>query len=341
MTPAYQVSETADVPKAISKPAERSLTVDVVKGIAISLMVLGHTNQGIMHRGWYKSDFGLRLGAFIYSFHMPAFFFVSGIFICSSLQKRGWKRFVSNKVSTILYPYFLWSVFASILFRLLQRWMLEPVLPFRQTVLSILSGNMLWFLAALFSCVMIAALLHRLPLWLPFIAFVLAGHYWHDIGVVWIDRMLKEMPFVIAGMWVGLKYEKLLKVPAALSVLGAALIGWGIYLATPAPVNASQWRFVPLGLLGTLMLFLLAHSLGKSMSARALAWVGVASLGVYLLAQYGQGAGRLLLQVLHLRQPALQLIVPTIIAIVSSAWLYQKRERLHIGWMFMWPSRNR
>ncbi|HBR2971957.1 TPA: acyltransferase family protein [Klebsiella pneumoniae] len=47
---------------------------------------------------------------FFNSFHMPLFFFLSGLFLMKSLQVRGLPYFIFNKVDTILYPYLIWSV---------------------------------------------------------------------------------------------------------------------------------------------------------------------------------------------------------------------------------------
>ena len=78
------VSQTLQSPATDSFAArevkpQRSLLIDIVRGLSISLVVLGHTNQGLIHRGrWGTSVTGLHLDTFIYAFHMPAFFFVSG-----------------------------------------------------------------------------------------------------------------------------------------------------------------------------------------------------------------------------------------------------------------------
>ena len=62
----------------------RSKMVDIVKGIAIILVVYGHTAQGMTHRGWWVSPGAFFSRTFIYSFHMPAFFFVAGLFVLGS-----------------------------------------------------------------------------------------------------------------------------------------------------------------------------------------------------------------------------------------------------------------
>src|SRR5271154_4907855 len=88
----------------------RSNIVDVVKGIAIILVVYGHTAQGMTHRGWWVGRGASFSHTFIYSFHMPAFFFVAGLFVSGSIAKRGNKLFTIDKLKTILYPYVLLAI---------------------------------------------------------------------------------------------------------------------------------------------------------------------------------------------------------------------------------------
>jgi peptidoglycan/LPS O-acetylase OafA/YrhL len=105
-------------------------------------------------------------------------------------------------------------------------------------------------------------------------------------------------------------------------------------------IRFSRWQdaaFLTLGFAGTLMLLLIARALGRSAATRMLAWVGEASLAVYLVGLYGQGAGRQALEWMHVTEPYVQLIFPTLLAIAIPALLYQNRRRLHIGWLFVAP----
>ncbi len=80
--------------------------VDYYKAVSIILVILGHVNF---------ANAGIE--AWIYGFHMPAFFAASGLLLKSrseySLSEAGgtlWKRFQS-----IIFPYFFWAlVYASL-----------------------------------------------------------------------------------------------------------------------------------------------------------------------------------------------------------------------------------
>ena len=64
--------------------------VDIAKGIGILLVVYGHTARGVVSAGMDASHGVLRLvDSIVYTFHMPLFLFLSGLFFCASLKKRG------------------------------------------------------------------------------------------------------------------------------------------------------------------------------------------------------------------------------------------------------------
>ncbi|WP_079417644.1 acyltransferase family protein [Thiomonas intermedia] len=85
--------------------------VDAAKGIGIVLVVYGHVARGLHTAGLYPDDRAFALvDDVIYSFHMPLFFLLSGLFFQPSLDRYGARRLIGNKVDTLLYPYFLWSL---------------------------------------------------------------------------------------------------------------------------------------------------------------------------------------------------------------------------------------
>lgn len=85
--------------------------IDYARGIAIILVVYRHSFEGIKQSGLDVQPYIFLEYANIlfFSFRMPLFFIVSGIFITLSLQKRGLAKFIETKAKVILYPYFLWG----------------------------------------------------------------------------------------------------------------------------------------------------------------------------------------------------------------------------------------
>src|SRR5690242_7280811 len=84
--------------------------IDTAKAIGITLVVVGHVLRGLIS-SHVLDDVGIIHFAdrWIYSFHMPLFFFLSGLSLVQSVRKSGWVRFATDKLRSIAYPYFVWS----------------------------------------------------------------------------------------------------------------------------------------------------------------------------------------------------------------------------------------
>ena len=78
--------------------------VDVGKGIGILLVVYGHATGGLISARLLSGD-GLAAASFyaIYTFHMPLFFFLSGLFVPKRIA-RDRLGFAVNLLKTIVYP---------------------------------------------------------------------------------------------------------------------------------------------------------------------------------------------------------------------------------------------
>ena len=85
---------------------KRTEWIDRAKGIGIILVVIGHSTQYL-----YTDKLAAAVTAVIYSFHMPLFFLLSGMYAESSLERRGTKEFLADKLRTIVYPYVVYSLF--------------------------------------------------------------------------------------------------------------------------------------------------------------------------------------------------------------------------------------
>ncbi len=71
---------------------QRDKVVDISKGLGIFLSIFGHLNYTFLH-------------AFIYMFHMPLFYFISGYLF--NPKKYSFKQYVFRKLRTIIVPYFV------------------------------------------------------------------------------------------------------------------------------------------------------------------------------------------------------------------------------------------
>lgn len=322
---------------------ERTFLLDAVKGLAIALVVLGHTNQGEIFRGWWGgSTFGTQLDAFIYSFHMPAFFFVSGTLVGISAARRSAWAYIVRKAQTLLYPYLIWAVLLIAVKTLVGGALgLRPP-GVKLTLLALLTGELAWFLPALFVASVLVMWLRRLPPLPLFLATCFVAFFWPITHIDALDRGVLYLPFAIAGLCLGPYLHHLRRLPILHSVFLAAVLGAGLFLGTShvTGVRGRHAGYLPAGFLGTAALLLLGHALETTRSGSLAARAGIASLGIFLLSPYAQGAGRALLLLAHVRQPVVQLVVPTLLAILLPAWIYLRRSPWRIAWLFEWPSRK-
>lgn len=328
---------------------QRVVTADTVKGIAIILMVFGHTEQGGMHRHLWDGLSGvvpgLKFGdAFIYSFHMAAFFFIAGLFLEPSLSRRGACSFVLTKIHTILYPYILWALITALLDPLTARFRSSSAaFSWHSFYFGFLSGNASWFLITLFVCQMLALVVVRLPNWLQFILALGACFLATPSSVTLLYKPLLFFPFVTAGMW--FSEQRIL----ALEHCRKAFAWGGFCILLVAQVTLSlalsqdkPWNKLLMGLLGTAMLFFLSQGLRKGVLDRVLVWYGEASLGIFVLSPFFQGVGReFVTRVMHTVHPLPYLAVTTLIATTIPSLLWHSRDSLRIGWLFAWPAREK
>ena len=86
--------------------------LDLAKGIGILIVMLGHFPF------YGEPHISIQLYDFIFSFHMPLFFIITGIIFGYSRkwEKQTFKELFIKKLKTIIYPYFMLSVIALVLF---------------------------------------------------------------------------------------------------------------------------------------------------------------------------------------------------------------------------------
>lgn len=129
-------------------PDEKRLEyLDIAKGIGIILVVLGHVFMQNPLVIW------------IYSFHIPLFFFLSGYLFYFNKEKR-LSRFLYKKTRTILIPYFVYAIVFYLYWLLAERHLREQSEDVLKPLIGIFYGigkepwltfdDALWFLTCLF-----------------------------------------------------------------------------------------------------------------------------------------------------------------------------------------------
>ncbi|UII19725.1 acyltransferase family protein [Fulvivirga ligni] len=83
--------------------------IDYAKAIAIILVVYRHIMIGLMRAGFEVPNYYVVANEMVYSFRMPLFFILSGLFLRRALAKKSNGEYVYNKFNSILYPYLIWT----------------------------------------------------------------------------------------------------------------------------------------------------------------------------------------------------------------------------------------
>ncbi|MBN2167769.1 MAG: acyltransferase [Actinobacteria bacterium] len=153
------VARRLDVP-FVGEPPGRDLGVDALRGLAILLVVLGHSISYAVNMNavsGYNPFF--YVNSFIYAFHMPLFFMVSGYVMFGRRIRTG------ERALRLLVPFLAWIPVYWFVDRYFHHYP-WPVLfwpTLKRTIME--PGDGLWFLEVLFLCVVLLIPVVQLEKW--------------------------------------------------------------------------------------------------------------------------------------------------------------------------------
>ncbi len=268
----------------------RDTWLDVLRGFAIVLVVVGHTLRGLEASGEYAHGIFAFLDVRLYAVHVQLLFFVSGLLVSGSLERRGIGRFTATRFSDLLLPMIIWTYVFLAVKVLAGPYQNAPEGP-EILLRSPIPGQLhLWFLWALFlhQFAVIAIWATARASWRPWVVLLLlvASLMLADIRisgslVPWIGSFLHYLPFFLLGLLFAL-----FRVPHALG-RGAGAVGAGVFLAAflfaPA-ISAAAGSVLPVSLLACLGAYFASGAVeGAGRLRGALAYVGLGSMAVYVL----------------------------------------------------------
>lgn len=317
--------------------------VDYAKAIGIVLVVYGHVARGIKNSGIkIPTDLYEVADSVIYSFHMPLFFFLSGLFFLKSLDKFGSKYLIFNKIDTIIYPYILWSLLQGGIESILSNY----------TNGTASAGNVLsliwqpraqfWFLYVLFLVLVICSIAYStkrkeinftlLPL--SILLNISSQNFWV------FDLISTNLVYFVLGIiftsYIKTEYFSGPKVLAG-TFLFFVLSQWIFHTELSLKYTDRGIFSLIVAVISILFITSLSINLSKK-SISLLKILGSASMAIYLLHIIaGSGTRILLKRIFQLESPFLHLILGCIFAIIIPLLVVKIFEKYKIKYLFSAP----
>lgn len=228
----------------------RNLSIDIAKGIAIILMVIGHC--------YHEDNLILK---FIYAFHMPFFFIVSG-FLYSGKDKIN----LPKQTRSLLMPYLIFDGLFAVFLYVSSGF--QDLLSKAISILSLTGVTATWFLPCLFICEGLFVLLKftnkfRLPIITVFLVFGLLSPKFPNLIV--LQRAFVGLGFFAVGYYAPLLFSKLHK--WYFQIIALALFLLSTLFNDPVSIVdlkfSDPFLYVMSSLSGSYLLIQLSYFIGK------------------------------------------------------------------------------
>lgn len=326
----------------------RATWVDYGKGIGIILMAYAHLQSSAYHSGIQIPErFFALTDSIIYGFHMPFFFFLSGLFVESSFQKRGAKDYLLDKFTRIFYPYIIWSALqVSVEVMFSNQTQQGATLPDLFAVIYRPWGQF-WFLYALLLMHITYVIFSRFgkyALALMFGASIILFFYPLSINLFGFFGFRTHFIFFASGILLSsqtMKTENYALPLWAVTLLLAALVGSGYFIFTNLipPVrlvdSSNSFYFLYLSIIGIIACSALSQYFARNNSAHFLQTLGTYSLQIYLVHMLaGAGIRMVLLHVLSIQNWVTHLIIGVSFALIAPIILQKLSDRLNFPYLF-------
>ena len=257
----------------LMRTQKRNEAFDILRGIGIVLMVMGHIG------------FGKVFDKYIHTFHMPIFFFVSGYFFNT---KDNFKSFFLHQLKTIMVPYTLFVLLCQPLHYIYTgEWSLSYF------VLSFFTSNRnridvagaFWFLLCLFSAKILFYAIIRFAkgIWTSVTVFTLTimSNYMRVKLPLCLDSAFSMLLVMYVGYLLSTYKEKklvkrVMNLPIAATIPLLVINGILIMLNEPVNIRCNYFGNVPLFWINVSIAILCYYSLAQTISKvsyRVFQWI--------------------------------------------------------------------
>jgi fucose 4-O-acetylase-like acetyltransferase len=274
------------------KHTHRIEFIDFLKGFGIFCVLWGHS---IHHLAGVVDFWENTVYKFIYSFHMPLFFIISGFFFNSSL-KLNFSDFLRKKALQLLLPWFIWCILLGISQLINYD---NGNLDFFLIIKNIFYSFRFWFIRELFISYFITYICYRI------FKRKIFSYFFSVCFVLFAPLCYLQsfyLPFFIIGIILKDNYSfvfnhlnKILIISTIIFSLCLPFWGWWCYSTVPclfswkifcfvfSNFNAAIFRFL-IGFAGSLFFFTLFHKIYfENCLYSYINKIGRNTLGIYIL----------------------------------------------------------
>ena len=292
----------------MAQATNRNTTIDILKGIAIILVIYAHCIQFGSGSNYLKSlfYFNNQIFKFIYSFHMPLFMIISGYLFHFSIKNHSFKYNLNSRFIGLFVPIIVWQTIWILLgdFHSLNNY----------SILYLLNSylNTLWFITSVFLNSLIVLLCNKyakdsllLYSFIFFVSLFIPNYYGYNLYVFMLPYFLCGYFYNKAG---GLKVMNNHNIGITEFVILVVLFfillyhydindyiyTSGTYIIRNHMISVSQiytdffrWG---IGLIGSLCIILLIKLIfnnnAQLLVLRCLGIIGTRTMGLYIISTY-------------------------------------------------------
>jgi fucose 4-O-acetylase-like acetyltransferase len=271
---------------------DRMAWVDYLRGIAIILVVYRHVLIGLQRSDLQVPTALVTANMIFFSFRMPLFFILSGIFVSGSIGRRPLKQLLYIKFENLLYPYLIWCFLQVALQVIFSRYTNagRTLIDFTYILYQPRSLDQFWYLPALFNTTVIYILIKaklKPPYWAQLLLGVLLymlSPYCQRISMIsdWMEfYIFFALGDSISTLFFHEKTQRFLQNPWTLLAVIPVFTATQLYYLRNEPV--SQPEFLAIALIGCFSMFVLAFRMQAWKVFPFLRVLGFHSLFIYVM----------------------------------------------------------
>lgn len=337
--------------------ARRDATVDIAKGLAIIMIVIGHVLRGLSASGQLDPATAAyrATDTALYSVHLATFVLLAGLFVQRGVARAGARPYLLGRAADFLYLYLLWTLIQGLVKVATSSLVNKPMTPWGLVEAIWKPEGQLWFFPFLLITTVVVALIapwrnRSLTVTTVLLVSVVALLTWGTQGSYIGQAGWSLVVFFVIGAVAG--HQALSRAIDRLPGLPTVLLGGvafaGLVALEPAAPTSSAYpltaRAIALGVVATLIgltvLLAVSKQLGRTPVGAPLSFVGRHSMEIFLAHIIAASGSRIVLTQLGIDDPGVLIGVGVVAGVAAPLVLWWAAQRLPLGWLFTRPRQS-